>query len=90
MKTPHHDISAMETKDQNWKGLYIVSGILMIVSATLSFVVAYGGRILYSSGYPSDPTSYLLLVSQHQSLATITWSLWIVLDFISLPPLLAL
>jgi hypothetical protein len=80
----------VRTDDQNWKGLFFVSGILLIAICLLSFVVAWGGRTLYASGYPPDPTSYLQLVSQHQSLASTTWSLWMVLDFMSLPPLVAL
>jgi hypothetical protein len=70
--------------------MLITSGVLMILTTFLSFVVAWGGRTLYASGYPGDPASYLLLVSQHQSLASITWSLWLVLDFISLPPIVAM
>jgi hypothetical protein len=71
--------------DQKWKGLYSVSGILLIINAALSLVAAFTGRILYASGYPSDPASYLLLVSQHQPLASFTWSLWIVIDILPLP-----
>jgi hypothetical protein len=82
--------STRESADQNWKGLFRASGVLMIITTVLSFVVAWGGRTLYASGYPGDPTSYLSLVSQHQSLASITWSLWLVLDFLSLPPIIAL
>jgi hypothetical protein len=62
----------------------------MLLTFLLSLVVAFGGRVLYASGYPPDPTSYLNLISQHQPLAFTTWSLWIVLDFISVPPVLAL
>jgi hypothetical protein len=80
----------VRTDDQNWKGLFFVSGILLIAICLLSFAVAWGGRTLYASGYPPDPTSYLQLVSQHQPLASTTWSLWMVLDFMSLPPLVAL
>jgi hypothetical protein len=90
METTMNLRPAMETTDQNWKGFFFVSGVLLIVVTILTFVVAWGGRILYASGYPNDPVSYLSLVSQHQSLASMTWSLWIVLDFIGLPPMLAL
>jgi hypothetical protein len=76
--------------DRNWRGLFVVSAILLILTCVLSFVVAWGARPLYASGYPPDPASYLELVSQHQPLASMTWSLWIVLDFIGLPPILAL
>jgi hypothetical protein len=81
---------ATHMDDQSWRGLFLVSGMLMIATCLLSFVVAWGGRTLYASGYPLDPTSYLQLVSEHQSLASITWSLWIVLDFMSLPPIVAM
>jgi hypothetical protein len=83
-------LSSRDTLDRSWKGLYCASGILLILVAVLSFIVAYGGRILYSSGYPSDPASYLQLVSQHQRLASATWSLWIVIDFLGLPPVVAM
>jgi hypothetical protein len=90
MKQTRRDLSATETADRKWRGLYCVSGILLILVAALSFVVAYGARILYASGYPSDPASYLKLVSQHQLLASITWSLWIVIDFLGIAPTVAL
>ncbi|HUJ87088.1 MAG TPA: hypothetical protein VLX30_09585 [Burkholderiales bacterium] len=80
----------MTEDDRQWKGLFIVSGVLLILTCFLSLVVAWGGRTLYASGYPPDPASYLGLVSQHEQLASMTWSLWIVLDFISLPPMLAI
>jgi hypothetical protein len=76
--------------DRKWKGLYLTSGILMFLIALLSFIVAWSGRTLYAQGYPADPEAYLNLVSQHQGLANFTWSLWIVLDFIGLPPIIAL
>jgi hypothetical protein len=90
METTMNLRPAMEITDRNWKGFFFVSGVLLILVTVLTFVVAWGGRILYASGYPNDPASYLSLVSQHQSLASMTWSLWIVLDFIGLPPMLAL
>lgn len=80
----------MRMDDQSWKGLFLVSGILMMAICLLSFVVAWSGRTLYASGYPPDPTSYLQLVSQHQRLAATTWSLWMLLDFIGLPPIVAM
>jgi hypothetical protein len=76
--------------DQSWKRLYIVSGILLVLNAVLSFVVAYTGRILYASGYPSNPEAYLQLVSQHQQLASFTWSMWIVIDILPLPIIIAM
>ncbi|MFZ0533724.1 MAG: hypothetical protein WAM09_11135, partial [Anaerolineales bacterium] len=50
--------------DQNWKRLYWVSGILLILNSVLSLVAAYSSRILYTGGY-HDPESYLQLVSQN-------------------------
>jgi hypothetical protein len=76
--------------DQKWRGLYQVSGILLIITAILWTIVTQTSRSLYSSGYPGDPASYLQLISQHQSLATITWSLWIVADFLLIAPTVAM
>ena len=90
MENRRRKIFTTETVDYRWRGLYIVSGILMILVALLSFVVAYGARILYSSGYPGDPAAYLRLVAQHQQLASITWSLWIVIDFLGIAPAVAM
>jgi hypothetical protein len=83
-------VSLTETVDQRWKGLYCLSGILMIVIPVLSFIAAWCARILYAPGYPNDPASYLQLVSQHQQLATTAWSLWIVTDFLGLAPAVAM
>jgi hypothetical protein len=82
--------SAPEANERQWSNLYCASGIIFFLTTLLSFVVAWGGRTLYSSGYPADPASYLQLVSQHQGLANLTWSLWIVLDFLGLPVILAM
>ena len=82
--------SGTEITDRKWKGLYILSGIILLVTAVLSLVAAYGARTLYSLGYPNDPASYLQLVSQHQQLAAITWCLWIVMDFLGLAPTVAI
>jgi hypothetical protein len=84
------NVASTETVDRNWRGLYCASGILLVLIAVLSFVAAYGARILYASGYPSDPASYLQLVSQHQRLASVTWSLWIVMDFLGIAPTVAI
>jgi hypothetical protein len=75
--------------DQKWKGLYSVSGILLILNAVLSLVAAYAIRILYTPGY-HDPASYLQLVSQNQQLAYFSWSLWIVIDLLPLPIMVAM
>jgi hypothetical protein len=53
-------------------------------------IVSRTASTLYSSGYPLDPASYLQLISQHQSLASVTWSLWIVSDFLLMLPTVAL
>jgi len=84
------DVSTAATVDREWRGLYSLSGILVLLIAVLSFVVVWGARTLYSSGYPSDATSYLQLISQHQGLAATTWSLWIVMDFLSIAPAIAM
>jgi hypothetical protein len=89
MKNLQREASTVEAIDRSWRGLYCVSGILLVIIAAMSFVAAWGGRTLYASGYPSDPASYLQLVSQHQRLASVTWSLWIVMDFLGLAPVVA-
>jgi hypothetical protein len=81
---------AQYAEDQKWKGLYIVSGVLLILTAVLWTVITQTSRILYSTGYPADPASYLQLVSQHQSLAAVTWSLWILADFLLIAPTVAM
>jgi uncharacterized protein DUF4386 len=90
MENIQKNISTTETVDQKWRGLYSLSGILLIVTAILWTVVSRTANILYSSGYPDNPTAYLQLVSQHQSLASITWSLWIISDFLLIAPTIAL
>ena len=62
----------------------------MILIPLLSLVALYGARVLYAPAYPGDPTSYLQLVSQHQALASISWSLWILIDFLGLAPTVAM
>ena len=80
----------LDVTDQNWRGLYSVSGVLLIITAVIWTVVSRTANLLYASGYPSDPAAYLQLVSQHQPLAAITWSLWIVSDFLLMAPTIAL
>lgn len=75
--------------DQNWKQLYWVSGILLILTAILSLIAAFASRILYTGGY-HDPESYLQLVSQNQQLGYFTWSMWIVIDILPLPIMIAM
>jgi hypothetical protein len=81
---------AIDESNRDWRGLYRVSGILLIITAVVWTIVSRTAGILYASGYPSDPASYLQLVSQHQSLASVTWSLWIVSDFLLMAPTIAL
>jgi hypothetical protein len=81
---------AADETDLKWRGLYRVSGILLIVTAVVWTVVSRTASILYASGYPGDPEAYLQLVSQHQALASVIWSLWIVSDFLLMAPTVAL
>jgi hypothetical protein len=90
MQISKSDLPAAEASDRQWRTLYCVSGVILLLTTVLSFVVAWGARTLYSSGYPGDPASYLQLVSQHQGLANLTWSLWIVLDFLGIPVIVAM
>jgi hypothetical protein len=89
MNISQQNVSQIESEGR-WKGFYRVSGIMLIVTAIIWTIVSRTANILYSSGYPSDPASYLELISQHQSLASITWSLWIVSDFLLIAPTIAL
>jgi hypothetical protein len=82
--------STKQSLEPSWKGLYRVSGVLAVIVGTLSFVLMLGGGTLYKSGYPSNPTAYLQLVSQHQALANGLWSLWILSDFLIIAPTVAL
>ncbi|MGD1055122.1 MAG: DUF4386 family protein [Nitrososphaerales archaeon] len=75
--------------EPNWKGLYRFGGILAVITGILGFVLMIGGASLYSSGYPSNATAYLQLVSQHQGQAYRLWSLWILSDFLGIAPVVA-
>jgi hypothetical protein len=90
MEYTKRDFSVTETTDYKWNGFYRVSGILLIVTAVVWTVVTRTANILYASGYPSDPASYLQVVSHHQLLASATWALWIVSDFMLMAPTIAL
>jgi hypothetical protein len=81
---------SIETGDRKWKGLIQVSGIGLILTAVVSLLLVYYGRLLYSAGYPADPEAYLQLIAQHQPLATFTWSMWIVIDILPLPIIVAM
>jgi hypothetical protein len=86
---PHEHSGAIEVA-RDWRGLFSVSGVLLIITAVLWTIVTRTANVLYASGYPSDAASYLQLISQHQVLASVTWSLWIVSDFLLMAPAIAL
>jgi hypothetical protein len=90
MENHQNKVITTETSDQKWKSLYCFSGVVMILSPLLSLGALYGARVLYTPAYPGDPAAYLQLVSQHQALASITWSLWILIDFLGLAPSVAM
>jgi hypothetical protein len=75
--------------DPRWRGLILASGILLIVIPLISLYALYLARTLYAPGYPGDAAGYLQLVSQHQQQASLTWSLWIVMDILGLAPVVA-
>jgi hypothetical protein len=90
MDSSQSKVDSSEVSDQKWKGLYRLSGILMILIPLLVLVALYGARTLYTPLYPGDPLTYLQLVGQHQALATVSWSLWIIADFLGLAPTIAM
>lgn len=90
MELTQQSALSVETGKGGWRNLYLVSGILLILLPILSFVVAYMGRILYTPVYPGDPAAYLQLVSQREGLASATWSIWIIGDFLLIIPSVAL
>jgi hypothetical protein len=75
--------------DPRWRGLILASGVLMIVIPIISLYALYLARALYATGYPGDAAGYLQLVSQHQCLFSLTWSLWIVTDLLGIAPVVA-
>jgi hypothetical protein len=77
-------------REPSWRGLYRVSGVLAVITGIGGLIATLGGATLYKSGYPSNATAYLQLVSQHQMLANGLWSLWILGDFLGLAPTVAL
>lgn len=87
---PREYKGAIDGVNRDWRGLYRTSGILLILTAVIWTVVSRTAGILYSSGFPSDPAAYLKLISQHQLLASVTWSLWILSDFLLMAPTIAL
>jgi hypothetical protein len=90
MELARQSVSSMETDKGGWKNLYLASGIVLVVTSFTSFAVAYMGRILYSPVYPADPAAYLQLVSHRHGLASGTWSLWIIGDFLGIVPTVAI
>ena len=86
----HEFKKTMGERSRDWSGLYRVSGIMLVITAILWTIVSRTASILYASGYPGDPAAYLQLISQHQPLAAVTWSLWIVSDFLLMAPTIAL
>ena len=86
------NVSAFSSQDENtnWRGLYLVSAACLLLTATIWFIISRSAGVLYASGYPADPESYLQLVAQHQPLAAATWSLWIVADFLLIAPTVAI
>jgi hypothetical protein len=76
--------------DQSWKGLYRLSALLLVLVGIGGLAASRMGSALYSSGYPSNATAYLQLVSQKQLLANSLWSLWIVFDLLLIAPSIAL
>jgi Domain of unknown function (DUF4386) len=76
--------------DLNWKTFYKTSAILLVLTGIIWVAVSRLAGALYPSGVPTDASTYLQLVSQHQALAAATWSLWIVADILVIPPILAL
>lgn len=79
-----------EDVDQNWKGLYRLSGVLLVLTGIGGLAASRMASVLYSSGYPSNPLAYLQLVSQKQPLANSLWSLWIFMDFLLIVPSVAI
>jgi hypothetical protein len=90
MELTRPGISPTQAGSRNWAGLYRLSGIMLILTAVIWTVVSWTAQRLYSSGYPADPAAYLQLIAQHQTLAAVTWSLWIVADFLLIAPTVAL
>jgi hypothetical protein len=76
--------------DRSWRGFLFLSGILLLITAIIWTFVSRTSSILYASGFPTDPASYLELISTHQLLASTTWSLWIISDFLLMMPTIAL
>jgi len=90
MQAARCNILPADPTSRNWKGLYTLSGALLVLGLFSSFYVAYLGRILYSPGYPADPEAYLQFIAGRQGLAALTWTLWIVGDLLAIAPTVAM
>jgi hypothetical protein len=73
-----------------WSGVIRAGAVLFVVEGFGGLLQTFLGAWLYSSGMPSDATAYLQLYSAHQALAALTWSLWIVGDFMFIVPTVAM
>ena len=82
-------MASPESTDQDWKGLYCVGGIMAVLTGIAGLASSRMGYLLYSAGYPSNPTAYLQLVAQKQLLANSLWSLWIFGDLLGFVPSVA-
>lgn len=83
------EMTPAEPADQEWKGLYGAGAIMGILTGIAGLASSRMGYLLYSAGYPSDPTAYLELVSQQHVRANSLWSLWIFNDLIGFVPSIA-
>jgi Domain of unknown function (DUF4386) len=79
-----------EPVDPGWKGLYRLSGVLLVIWGIGGLVVFLMASVLYKSGYPSNPTAYLQLISQEQLRANVLWCLWILGGFVFILPSVAM
>jgi hypothetical protein len=76
--------------DPRWRGLILASSVLLIAIPFASLCALYLARTLYTTGYPGDAAAYLQLVSQHQGMASLAWSLWIITDILSIAPIISM
>ena len=90
MEQPLKNASAVEIPNRNWKGLFRTSAIMLFLTAAAWTIVTWTARGLYASGYPADPEAYLQLIARYQGLAALTWSLWILADFLLIAPTAAM
>ena len=79
-----------EPVEPGWKGLYRPGGILLVIWGIGGLVVFLMASVLYKSGYPSNPTAYLQLISHQQLRANLLWCLWILGGFMFILPSVAM